>query len=88
MIEARYFRSDGLLSALHSGGSRNFERGSAGWLAHTQRTAEGGAQSCEVVIIPCEARKKIFYVFFLRSGSALIASLCILDTFPDAKKID
>ena len=44
-----------------SGGSRNFER--VVWLAHTlsQRTAEGGAQRCEVAISPREARK-----FFLR----------------------
>ena len=34
-------------------------------MAHTQRTAEGGAQSCEAAISPREARKKFCYVFFL-----------------------
>ena len=46
----------------NSGGSRNLERGVR--LAHTQRTAEGGAQSCEVVISPREARKNFLRVLF------------------------
>ena len=59
-----------------------------GWLAHTQCTAEGGAQSREVVISPRETRTFFFTCSFQRSGSTLVASLCILDIFPDAKKID
>ena len=45
-----------------SGGSRNFERGVP--LAHTQRTAEGGAQSREAAISPREARKILLRVLF------------------------
>ena len=37
---------------------------------------------------PREARKTFFTCSFQRSGSALVASLRILETFPDAKKID
>ena len=41
-----------------------------------------------MAISPRQARKKFFTCSFQRSGSALVASLRILDTFPDAKKID
>ena len=43
---------------------------------------------CRAVISPRKARKNFFTCSFQRSGSALVASLRILDTFPDAKKID
>ena len=55
-------REEGGEGERSNGGSRNFDRGVR--LAHTQRTAEGGAQSCEVVISPREARKNFLHVFF------------------------
>ena len=68
---------------ISSGGSRNFERGFVGtYTAHRRRRCaelRSGDQSAQ-------SAENFFYVF--RSGSALIASLRILDMFPDAKKID
>ena len=49
-------------NSIHSGGSRNSERGVR--LAHTQRTAEGGAQSREAAMSPREARKNFLRVLF------------------------
>ena len=56
--------------------------------APPKRTAEGGAQSREVAISPREARKNFFTCSFSDQKALSIASLRILDMFPDAKKID
>ena len=72
---------------LHSGGSRNFERGVQQVGCHIHSAPPKAVRRAEKWRSVRAKRGKIFLRVLFSDLEALVASLRILDMFPDAKKI-